>query len=282
MFTSLIRLFTYKITSRIYNTWKSTSAVCGMTAPVKLYEGLLADHIRLAVEHLRSGCLISLPTDTLYGLACLAQNSEAIAEIYRVKQRNQAKPLAVCVAEVSDIYKWAHVTVPIQLLQDLLPGPVTLLFKRTLTLNPELNPGTELIGIRIPDSHFIKSVTVLSGGPLALTSANISNQQSPLTVQEFKSIWSEIACTFDGGRISSSLLNKNSQSQDIHSFASNGFNIHGLTRVSHKCDTRPCNIREGSTIINLSEKGSYKIYRQGIALSNTLNILHNYGLEPTL
>lgn len=57
------------------------------------------------LKALKDGQVIAVPTDTIYGLACLAQNSEAIKRVYDVKGRNGNKPLAICVGEVQDIYK---------------------------------------------------------------------------------------------------------------------------------------------------------------------------------
>lgn len=53
------------------------------------------------------------------------------------------------------------VTVPESLLTQLLPGPVTLVFERTQLLNAAFNPDTNLIGVRIPDNKFIRSVSLI-------------------------------------------------------------------------------------------------------------------------
>ena len=74
-------------------------------------------------------------------------------------------------------------TVSKDLLNDLLPGPVTVIFERTSDLNPDLNAETSLIGIRIPDHEFIMALAAYSGGPIALTSANISSEKSTLNVE---------------------------------------------------------------------------------------------------
>ena len=69
------------------------------------------------------------------------------------------------------------------LLHDLLPGPVTLVFKRTHELNPGLNAGTQLVGIRIPDHYFVRQLAIACREPLALTSANKSSGTSSLKIE---------------------------------------------------------------------------------------------------
>ncbi|KAJ8340871.1 hypothetical protein SKAU_G00331620 [Synaphobranchus kaupii] len=127
------------------------------------------------VAALKEGRVAAVPTDTVYGLAALAQNSDAIKRVYEIKGRNGQKPLAICVGEVEDIYKFCKVTVPEALLRDLLPGPVTLVLERSEALNSDLNPFTPLVGVRIPDHAFIRQLSQMCGEPLALTSANISS-----------------------------------------------------------------------------------------------------------
>ncbi len=76
-----------------------------------------------------------------------------------------------------------------EILQDLLPGPVTLVFERTDQLNPGLNPTTRLVGIRIPDHYFVQQLSLRCKEPLALTSANVSTVgQSSLKI-EVSNIW---------------------------------------------------------------------------------------------
>ena len=98
--------------------------------------------------------VIAVPTDTIYGLACLAQSRKAVDLIYQIKGRDEHKPVAICVSSIEHIFTYAHVTVPRALLHALLPGAVTVVFERTAQLNPELNPHTRLIGIRVPDHAF--------------------------------------------------------------------------------------------------------------------------------
>ncbi|PIK47990.1 hypothetical protein BSL78_15138 [Apostichopus japonicus] len=145
----------------------------------KSYENV----VNKAVKVLQSGGVIAVPTDTVYGLAALSQNSAAITKIYSIKGRHDEKPIAICVGDVTDISRWSKVSVPEDLLHDLLPGPVTVIFERDEILNPHLNPATDLVGIRVPDHSFIRRLSSATGSPLALTSANLSSAKSTLSVQ---------------------------------------------------------------------------------------------------
>ncbi|KAM9851993.1 threonylcarbamoyl-AMP synthase [Aulostomus maculatus] len=202
-----------------------------------------ADILSCTVKALKEGHVVAVPTDTLYGVACLAQNSEAVRKIYDIKGRNEQKPLAICVGEIQDIYKFCKVAVKRELLADLLPGPVTLVFERSDTLNADLNPFTSLVGVRIPDYAFMRRLCQMCEEPLALTSANISAHTSTVAVHEFQELWPKLAVVVDGGPIG---------------------------------DQR----RLGSTVVDLSVHSKYRIIRPGCAFSSTRNVLeHKHGLS---
>ena len=74
-------------------------------------------------------------------------------------------------------------SVPASVVDELLPGPVTLVFKRTEELNRHLNPNTDLVGVRIPKHDFMRRLARACASPLVLTSANVSGSQSTLSVQ---------------------------------------------------------------------------------------------------
>ncbi|KAI1295854.1 YrdC domain-containing protein, mitochondrial [Halotydeus destructor] len=200
------------------------------SSSLKNKQCLNATAVELASDLLRSGRIVALPTDTIYGVACSAQNNDGLDELYRIKKRDPAKPVAICVAEVEDVAKWSKVTVSENVLNELLPGPVTLVFERLNILNSRLNPETDLIGIRIPDNDFIRAVARLCDFPIALTSANISTLKSSLQVDEFRDLWPSLGAIFDGGLLG---------------------------------DIDPD--RLGSTVVDLSLLGHYKVIRNGCA-----------------
>lgn len=148
---------------------------------------------------LKAGGVIAVPTDTIYGVACLACNSHSLEKIYKIKGRSSNKPLAISVGRSEDLEKyhyfhkkifsyfllnirWSGVNLDLTSLNSLLPGPVTLVFDRKSTLPTELNPNTKSIGIRIPNYKFMIELAQYCDEPIALTSANISNEPSSLSI----------------------------------------------------------------------------------------------------
>ncbi|EPS58703.1 hypothetical protein M569_16110, partial [Genlisea aurea] len=201
------------------------------------------DHAAEAVEAVKSGKVIAVPTDTIYGFACDACSVHAVNRIYEIKGRKHTAPLAICVADVEDIPRFATVDhLPEGLLHSLLPGPVTVVLKRgeSSVLEKSLNPGLESVGVRVPDCEFIRAVARGSTGALALTSANLSRQPSCVDVKEFEHLWEQCAYIYDGGV---------------------------LPRGG-----------DGSTVVDLTELGGYKILRPGSAEEATISTLNRHGL----
>jgi tRNA A37 threonylcarbamoyladenosine synthetase subunit TsaC/SUA5/YrdC len=132
---------------------------------------------------------------------------------------------------------------PHGLLDSLLPGPVTLVLQRgeSSILEKSLNPGIGTIGVRVPDCEFIREVSRGSGSVLALTSANLSGDRSSVCVKDFENLWQHCAYVYDGGLLPSG--------------------------------------RAGSTIVDLTKVGKYKIIRPGSAKQATVAILEKYLLE---
>lgn len=200
--------------------------------------------VELAQKLIKSGEVIALPTDTIYGFACSAIDVNAIDRLYGIKRRNENKPVAVCVGQVGDIQKWAYIShLPECLLSALLPGPVTLVLKCVNKLDKSVVHHNK-VGIRIPDHNFIRAIANGLNCPLALTSANISSEPSPLCVTDFEPLWSKVAAVFDGGSLGVADYN-----------------------------------RQGSTVVDLSITGFYKIIRPGVAYSETVLILQKFGLK---
>nr|XP_046915919.1 yrdC domain-containing protein, mitochondrial-like [Dermatophagoides farinae] len=202
--------------------------------------------INVAKSLLMCDKVIALPTDTIYGLATHVDSTKGINRLYEIKSRDYNKPLAICMADVDDIAEYGKITIPKSLLYQLLPGAITVIFERTLKLNPSLNPETNLVGIRIPNNEFVRQLCRQSG-PIALTSANVSSEPSCLKVEEFEHLWPLIDGIFDGGQLGH---------QDPQ----------GL----------------GSTVVDFSTEGHYRILRDGCAFKSTEQLIDSYHLKRLL
>ncbi|KAK4598508.1 hypothetical protein RGQ29_015818 [Quercus rubra] len=196
-----------------------------------------------AIEALKAQKVIAVPTDTLYGFACDACSREAVNRIYEIKGRQHTSPLAICVGDVSDIKRFAVTdNLPHGLLDSLLPGPVTVVLMRgeSSILEKSLNPGLDSIGVRVPDCNFIRVIARGSGSALALTSANLSGQPSSVCIKDFENLWQHCDFVYDGGELPSG--------------------------------------RAGSTVVDLTRLGKYKILRPGSAKEETVSILERHSL----
>ncbi|XP_043497046.1 yrdC domain-containing protein, mitochondrial [Polistes fuscatus] len=204
--------------------------------------------VATAVELLKRGEIIAIPTDTIYGFAGIVSNDTAIKKLYEIKKRDEHKPLAICIDNVNEIHKWGIVDeLPSRLIENLLPGPYTIVLKRTEALNPSLNPGINNVGIRVPDYKFIRSVAKIVG-PLALTSANESNKLSSVHPDEFTELWPKLGGIF----------------------------YHQADIMKNLNPSK----RKGSTVVDLSQARHYKILRKGVNATHCVNLLHSYGLLP--
>lgn len=156
--------------------------------------------ITSALEVLLSGGLVAFPTDTVYGVGCLAFHQNAIESIYVAKDRPVEKAIPVLIGDQTDLIKVAD-EIPIfamKLINRFWPGPLTILVPKKPTL-PEAISATSTVGVRIPDHDEARSLLRLAG-PMAVTSANISGRESPTTAyQVFEQLNGRIAMILDGG-----------------------------------------------------------------------------------
>ena len=128
---------------------------------------------------LMAGGVALLPTETVYGLACLAENSDGVEKIYAMKGRDFQKTLAVCVKNLEQAQKFGVFTPKaLELAKAHWPGSLTIIVEAKddllITENCFGESGDRLtIAFRCPDAVWREHLT----GPLALTSANRSGEK---------------------------------------------------------------------------------------------------------
>ena len=138
------------------------------------------------VEILRNGGVVALPTDNLFCLAADASNEIAVSKIFPIKGRAESTAIPVLIADFSDIEKYTMDQPPgLELiLQKYWPGELTIILKKAATLAPNLSPGMDTIGIRMPNSEFIRSIVRELGKPITGTSANLSGEDPAMSSEQ--------------------------------------------------------------------------------------------------
>lgn len=152
-----------------------------MPSPTDLVSTDLAD----AVERLRRGGLVALPTETVYGLAADAERRDAVARIFAVKGRPIDHPLIVHIAGIEVIDGWvARVTPEMRRLAAVCwPGPLTMLVPRGPRVDDAITGGRPTVGIRVPAHPIALDLLERFGGGLAAPSANRFGRVSPTSAQ---------------------------------------------------------------------------------------------------
>jgi L-threonylcarbamoyladenylate synthase len=134
-----------------------------------------------AVEVLRAGGLVALPTETVYGLAADAANPDAVRRVFAAKGRPPDHPLIVHLASAADLHRWAAEVPPAaeRLAAACWPGPLTLVLARGPDVLDVVTGGRPTVGLRVPDQPVALAVLRRFGGGLAAPSANRFGRVSP-------------------------------------------------------------------------------------------------------
>jgi len=157
-----------------------------------------------AIEHLRSGRIVAIPTDTVYGIAADLALPDAIERLFAAKQRPPEKAVAVLLADVAQAWTLGMPSpAALALAARFWPGGLTLV----LTVQPDarlprvLAAGAPTIGVRVPD-HPAPRALAAALGPLPTTSANLSGQPEARDAHEVAdTLGDAIALVIDGGPI---------------------------------------------------------------------------------
>lgn len=159
--------------------------------------------LRTAVKLLAAGEVVAFPTETVYGLGADAFNRNAIRTIYRVKGRPSDNPLIVHIGSLSQVHPLAA-SIPIRfwiLAEAFMPGPLTVVLRRSPALPPYLNPGLPSVAIRLPGHRIARALINEAGFPVVAPSANLSGRPSPTRADHvLEDLDGTINAVLDGGR----------------------------------------------------------------------------------
>lgn len=141
---------------------------------------------RRAFEVLRSGGIVALPTDTVYGLVAVAADRPAVKRVYEAKARDPDQPLPVFVfsaeqaeliAELNDVAR--------RLMERFWPGALTVVLRKKPSFETRAVAGGDTIGLRAPRDAVLRELASQLG-PLTGTSANIAGRAACHTADEVR------------------------------------------------------------------------------------------------
>jgi L-threonylcarbamoyladenylate synthase len=140
--------------------------------------------VETAAQLLRSGDVVALPTETVYGLAADALNPEAVVNIFEAKARPRFDPLIVHLPDRDGLQRVARVgdearDVVEKLTARFWPGPFTIVLPRHEIIPDVVTAGLETVAVRISAHPVFAEIIRAFGSPLAAPSANRFGRISP-------------------------------------------------------------------------------------------------------
>ena len=160
------------------------------------------DGITEAVDALRRGEPIGLPTETVYGLAADATNEDAVRRIFATKGRPVDHPLIVHVADASELLSLAvDVTDACRVLvEHAWPGPLTVVVRARSSVSRIVTGGRDTVAVRCPAHETAREIIRRLGRPLAAPSANRFGHVSPTTARHVADdLGVDVGVIVDGG-----------------------------------------------------------------------------------
>ena len=147
--------------------------------------------IQEAVKVLREGGVILYPTDTVWGIGCDATNEKAVARVFEIKRRSEAKSLVLLASDLDMVAKYIKVIPSIAIdLVEVNDAPMTIIYPGAQYLASNAVAADGSVGIRIPLTEenpggaFCHELVYRLRRPLVSTSANISGEPTPASFAE--------------------------------------------------------------------------------------------------
>jgi L-threonylcarbamoyladenylate synthase len=154
------------------------------------------------LDALRGGGIVALPTETVYGLACLALDDNAVQKIFDLKGRPSTNPLIVHVLNIEQAENIAELNSIAKLLcQEFWPGPLTLILPKKAAIPEKVTAGLNTVAIRSPSNPLFRKILEKVDQPLAAPSANRFSKVSATTPREvMDSFGEDCPPILDGGK----------------------------------------------------------------------------------
>ncbi|MGI6076653.1 MAG: L-threonylcarbamoyladenylate synthase [Fastidiosipilaceae bacterium] len=192
---------------------------------------------------LANGEVVAFPTETVYGLGANINCPEAVDEIFSIKGRPNDNPLIVHVGTKEAIKPLVQSFPEVAevLVEELMPGPLTLVLPRSDIVPDNVTAGLDTVGIRMPNHPVTRQLLILADVPVAAPSANLSGKPSPTLAEHV---------------------------------------VHDLQgKVNFIVDGGPCQVGVESTVLDLSSGPPLILRPGGVTASSILRCLENHHIQ---
>ena len=163
---------------------------------------MISKDINLAVQYLNQNGIIGFPTETVYGLAGNAYETEAIHKIFNVKKRPTFNPLIVHIKGIEDLEYVGQDIPPMayELANSFWPGPLTLILKKQPQIPDLVTANQDTVAVRVPNHPVALKLLKHLDFPLVAPSANPFTSISPTSAQHVENYFgNQINMVLDGG-----------------------------------------------------------------------------------
>lgn len=163
------------------------------------YEKALSESAKL----IKSGEVVGIPTETVYGLAANALDENAVKKIYIAKGRPSDNPLIVHISDISELSALvAEIPEKVKIMAEKFwPGPLTMIMKKSDIIPNTTSGGLDTVAVRMPQSEYARAIIKACGVPLAAPSANLSGSPSPTNAKYvYDDMNGRIPLIIDGGK----------------------------------------------------------------------------------
>lgn len=143
--------------------------------------------IKKLVQILKDNGVISVPTDTVFGICARMNSKIAYNKLIKVKNRTIDKAFPIMCANEEQIKSIAIVNKREEkLIKSLMPGPITLVLKKNKNLPNYITNGKDTIAVRMATSKLIEKLILELGSPIFMTSANQSGEKECVSIDEIE------------------------------------------------------------------------------------------------
>lgn len=164
---------------------------------------IIPEELNDCVSTIKNGGIVIFPTETVYGIGTNAFCERSVKKIYEIKNRPDEKAVSILLNNIEQIENYAIINNEIErkIIQNFMPGPITIILERKKEILDHVATGKNTIGIRIPSNNIILSILQKLDLPIVAPSANISGQPSGVMLEDIiEDFKNKVDICIDGGK----------------------------------------------------------------------------------